>query len=81
MATTVLGATIQPWHDVPLHGCDGGIGPLVTRAEHPRGGEYDERYRLVCLGCGDGVEGTDEQVARAERARDAWTAEKDAGRA
>lgn len=51
-------------------------GPLVTRAEHHRGGEYRPGVRLVCLNCGDGFEGTDAQVAQAERARDAWAAEK-----
>ena len=49
-------------------------GPLVTRAEHRYPSAYPESVRLVCLACGEGREGTDKEVARAERARDAWIA-------
>jgi hypothetical protein len=65
--------TIPAYCDVPLcHApCN---GPLVTRAEHHRGNEYDPAHRLVCLNCGDGRHGTDAEVEQAERARDAWAA-------
>lgn len=49
-------------------------GPLVTRAEHRHAGAYDESARLICLACGIGRHGTDEEVERAERARAAWVA-------
>lgn len=69
---------ITPACDVPLHACnDDDRGPLVTRAEHHRGGEYLDEVRLVCLACGAGVAGSDEDVAKAERARVAWEAERD----
>lgn len=70
-----MGDAIDPWCDVPL--CPAPCkGPLVTRAEHHRGGEFDSAHRLVCLACGNGRPGTDEEVAQAERARDAWAARK-----
>lgn len=62
-----------PECDVPIHVChDGNRGPMVTRAEHCRAAEYPDDVRLVCLACGDGIVGSDDDLAQAERARVAW---------
>lgn len=69
--------TIPAYCDVPLC-ADPCRGPLVTLREHQRGDDYwlTPGVRFVCLNCGKGIEGTDAQVAQAERARDAWAAKK-----
>jgi len=56
----------------PVH--DSCRGPLILREEHPRGAEFDEDETLVCVLCGKGVAGTEEQIAQAEEARKAWEA-------
>jgi hypothetical protein len=63
---------IKPWHDVPLCSCG---GPMVTRAEHPRGDDMPPEHQLACLGCGESRAGTAVQVEQAERARAAWEAQ------
>jgi len=68
---------IPAHQDVPLCPSPGCRGPLVLREEHGRGAEYAARVRLVCLNCGDGFIGTDADVAKASKARDAWKAKAD----
>lgn len=66
-------ADLKPWEDVPLHDCRDG----TKGGEHPKGEGYlAPVHTLVCVACGDGVVGTPEQVAQAERARVAWEAER-----
>lgn len=68
-----MGDTVYPWHDCPKCQCG---GPLVTVADtdgwNHRAKPED---RLVCLGCGEGVVGTDAEVAQATAADAAWDAE------
>jgi len=64
---------IPPWCDSPLCPCK---GPLLLRAEHPRGEEYADTDTLICIACGNGSAGTPEQIAKAERCREAWEAEQ-----
>lgn len=56
-------------------------GPMVLRSEHRRGGEIREDHALVCVACGTSEPGTQEQIAQATAARDAWAVHPHNGRA
>lgn len=47
-------------------------GTLVTCEESPHGDVYPDDHRLVCVSCNASRAGTDEEVAKAERSREAW---------
>lgn len=55
--------------DVPWHECSRGLrGPMVGIASAHWNHRANPGDRLVCCACGDGIVGTDEQVAQAAAA-------------